>query len=156
MYCTHQARRKNSVLVRLYTYSRNKQNGGRKVERCCWQTFWPLWIFIWNVMLFWSDLCLHVYIIFGSGKDSFKGFSPKYPGIPLTLKLPPDHRQKRKKIQFVIFLSFFIFMYFCPGTMTTHAESINSDLQRGLDRRLRHTTLNTEQNQLAIKVSADN
>ena len=28
---------------------------------------------------------------------------------------------------------------FCPGTMTTHAESINSDLQRGLDRRLRHT-----------------
>ena len=44
--------------------------------------------------------------------------------------------------------------------MTTHAESINSDLQRGLDRRLRHThthtTLNTEQNQLAIKVSADN
>ena len=31
-------------------------------------------------------------------------------------------------------------MHFCPGTMTTHAaESINSDLQRGLDRRLRHT-----------------
>ena len=40
--------------------------------------------------------------------------------------------------------------------MTTHAESINSDLQRGLDRRLRHTTLNTEQNHLVIKVSADN
>ena len=40
--------------------------------------------------------------------------------------------------------------------MTTHAESINSDLQRGLDRRLRHTTLNTEQNQLAIIVSAEN
>ena len=32
-----------------------------------------------------------------------------------------------------------IFMHFCPGTMTTQAESINSDLQRGLDRRLRHT-----------------
>ena len=31
------------------------------------------------------------------------------------------------------------FMHFCPGTITTHAESINSDLQRGLDRRLRHT-----------------
>ena len=45
-------------------------------------------------------------------------------------------------------------MHFYPGTMTTHAESINSDLQHGLDRRLRHTTLNTEQNQLAIKVSA--
>ena len=30
------------------------------------------------------------------------------------------------------------FMHFCPGTITTHAESINSDLQRGLDRRLRH------------------
>ena len=28
---------------------------------------------------------------------------------------------------------------FLSGTMTTHAESINSDLQRGLDRRLRHT-----------------
>ena len=30
-------------------------------------------------------------------------------------------------------------MHFCPGTMTTHAESFNSDLQCGLDRRLRHT-----------------
>ena len=30
-------------------------------------------------------------------------------------------------------------MHFCPGTITTHAESTNSDLQRGLDRRLRHT-----------------
>ena len=50
----------------------------------------------------------------------------------------------------------FFFMHFCPGTMTTHAESINSHLQRELDRRLRHTTLNTEQKQLAIKVSADN
>ena len=30
-------------------------------------------------------------------------------------------------------------MHFCPGTITTHAESINSDLQRGLERRLRHT-----------------
>ena len=47
-------------------------------------------------------------------------------------------------------------MHFCPGTMTTHAETMNSDLQCGMDRRLRHTTLNTEQNQLAIKVSADN
>ena len=34
--------------------------------------------------------------------------------------------------------------------MTTHAELINSDLQ------MTHTTLNTEQNQSAIKVSADN
>ena len=42
-------------------------------------------------------------------------------------------------------------------TMTTHAESINSGVQRGLDRRSRHiTTLNIEQNQLAIKVSSDN
>ena len=36
------------------------------------------------------------------------------------------------------FFIFFLFMHFCPGTITTHAESINSDLQRGLDRRLRH------------------
>ena len=37
-----------------------------------------------------------------------------------------------------------------PGTMTIHAESINSDLQRG-QTSTTHTTLNTEQNQLAIK-----
>ena len=36
----------------------------------------------------------------------------------------------------VFFLIFF--MHFCPGTMTTHAKSINSDLLRGLDRCLRH------------------
>ena len=48
------------------------------------------------------------------------------------------------------------YAFFCPGMMTTHAESINLDLQRGLDRRLRHTTLNTEQNQLAIIISAGN
>ena len=36
----------------------------------------------------------------------------------------------------------FFYAFLCifyPGTMTTHAESINSDLQHGLDRRLRHT-----------------
>ena len=54
----------------------------------------------------------------------------------------------------VILPTFFYAFFLCPGTMKTHAESINSDLQRGLARRLRHTTLNTEQNQLAIKVSA--
>ena len=36
-----------------------------------------------------------------------------------------------------VFFSF-LFMHFCPGTMTTHADSINSDLHRGLHRRLRH------------------
>ena len=46
-------------------------------------------------------------------------------------------------------------MHFCPGTMATHAESINSELQRG-QTFTTHTTLNTEQNQLAIIVSADN
>ena len=49
----------------------------------------------------------------------------------------------------------YFFMHFCPGTITTHAESINSDLQRG-QTFTTHTTLNTEQNQVAIKVSADN
>ena len=48
------------------------------------------------------------------------------------------------------------FNAFLSSDDDNHAESINSDLQRGLDRRLPHTTLNTEQNQLAIKVSADN
>ena len=51
------------------------------------------------------------------------------------------------------FYSYFI--HFCPGTRTTHAESINSDLERG-HTFTTHTTLNTEQNQLAMKVSADN
>ena len=50
----------------------------------------------------------------------------------------------------LFFFSFF--MNFCPGTMTNLAESINSDLQTFTT----HTTLNTEQTQLAIKVSADN
>ena len=54
------------------------------------------------------------------------------------------------------YMIFVFYAFICPGTMTTHAESINPDLQRGLDRRLRHITFNTEQNQLAIKVSADN
>ena len=39
---------------------------------------------------------------------------------------------------FFFVFCFVLFMHFCPGTITTHAESINSDLQRGLDRRLRH------------------
>ena len=36
------------------------------------------------------------------------------------------------------FCDHFFYAFFCPGTITTHAESINSDLHRGLDRRLRH------------------
>ena len=47
-----------------------------------------------------------------------------------------------------------IFVHFWHR-LATHAESINSDLQRG-QTSTTHTTLNTEQNQLAIKVSADN
>ena len=35
--------------------------------------------------------------------------------------------------------SFFLFTHFCPGTITTHAEAINSDLQTFTTR----TTLNT-------------
>ena len=64
----------------------------------------------------------------------------------------------KAKIEFIYVHYNDFFMRFCPGTMTTHAELINSDLQRGLGTRLRHThtTLNTEQNHLAIKVSADN
>ena len=45
-------------------------------------------------------------------------------------------------------------MHFCPGTMTTQAESINSDLHRG-QTFTTHTTLNTEQTLLVVKVSAD-
>ena len=42
------------------------------------------------------------------------------------------------EVKFCLLFLLFLFMHFCPGTITTHAESINSDLQRGLDRRLRH------------------
>ena len=65
-------------------------------------------------------------------------------------------------IYFIIILYYIILFYICiiyafiyaflSRTTTTHAESINSDLQPFTT----HTTLNTEQNQLAIKVSADN
>ena len=50
------------------------------------------------------------------------------------------HPERLNKLFFLLFS----FMHFCPGTMTTHAESINSDLQRGLDRRLRHTQHRTQ------------
>ena len=53
----------------------------------------------------------------------------------------------------VVFFVFF-FTHFCPGTMTTHAESINSAWTGQTS--TTHKTLNTEQNQLAIRVSADN
>ena len=42
------------------------------------------------------------------------------------------------------YVFFFYLCIFYPGTMTTHAESINSDLQRGLDRHLRHTQHRTQ------------
>ena len=42
-------------------------------------------------------------------------------------------------LYYKMFFVFVFFMHFCLGMMTTHTESINSDLQRGLDRRLRHT-----------------
>ena len=41
------------------------------------------------------------------------------------------------------------YAFFCPGPMTTHAAWTGQTFTT-------HTTLNTEQNQLAIKVSADN
>ena len=53
---------------------------------------------------------------------------------------------------YITILSRHFLCIFYPGTMTTHAESINSDLQTFTP----HTRLNTEQNQSAIKVSANN
>ena len=52
-------------------------------------------------------------------------------------------------LQRTSFLLFF--MHFCPGTMTTHAKSINSDLQR-----LRHTTLIIEFLRLQIPTDRTN
>ena len=66
------------------------------------------------------------------------GLSPPTPtppgiGLPITDALKVGHVQA---------LTFS--MHICSGTMTTQAESINSDQQRGLDRRLRHTQHRTE------------
>ena len=59
----------------------------------------------------------------------------KFP-IAVTPTVLPRSLKSSQKFNF---LATFFYAFFCPGTMTTHAESINSDLQRGLDRRLRHT-----------------
>ena len=42
-------------------------------------------------------------------------------------------------IYIYIYIFYFFIYAFLSRTMTTHAESINSDIQRGLDRHLRHT-----------------
>ena len=58
------------------------------------------------------------------------------------LKRTSEKKQEQFSVLEKRVQDFFIFFYLCifyPGTMTTHAESINSDLQRGLDRHLRHT-----------------
>ena len=54
------------------------------------------------------------------------------------VELVTDVQILRKRVARPGFYRFY-FMHFCPGTMTTHAESINSELQCELDRRLRHT-----------------
>ena len=65
--------------------------------------------------------------------------------------MPRVHQSHVREIGKIFF--FFFFMH-RPGTMTTHAESIN--LAWTGQTFTIHTTLNTEQNQSAIKVSADN
>ena len=47
-------------------------------------------------------------------------------------------------IYIYIYIYIYLFMHFYPETMTTQAELINSDLQRGLDRHLRHTQHRTQ------------
>ena len=49
------------------------------------------------------------------------------------------------------FFIYFLFTHVYPGTMTTHAESINSDLQRGLDRHF--TTHTTEHRTEPVSIS---
>ena len=46
-----------------------------------------------------------------------------------------DRLGKVRDVFFIYFI--FLLMHFCPGRITTHAESIHSDLQRGVDTRLR-------------------
>ena len=61
-----------------------------------------------------------------------------FPSDPLTLSNIPTSSAFNSLMHGPFFILFYFFyMHFCPGTIT-HAESINSDLQRGLDRRLRH------------------
>ena len=60
-----------------------------------------------------------------------------YPPFLVVFDIAASFRDKIKSLNDKFFYFFiFLFMHFCPGTITTHAESINSDLQRGLDRRL--------------------
>ena len=60
-------------------------------------------------------------------------------------------------MEYIVFVILFINRIFVIHLLSRDDDNpSNSDVQHGLDRRLRHTTLNTEQNQLAIKVSADN
>ena len=44
-------------------------------------------------------------------------------------------------LSFFYYIYFFICAFFHPGTMASQAESINPDLQRGMDRRLLHTNI---------------
>ena len=56
-----------------------------------------------------------------------------------NFKKPVERGKSKIKYLFAIQLGSNFLCIFCPGTMATHAKSINSDLQRGLGRRLRHT-----------------
>ena len=60
-------------------------------------------------------------------------------GILTYIKVETNSGGFRKKDIYHLrfpFMHFYVFL--CPGTMTTHAESINSDVQRGLDRHAQH------------------
>ena len=50
-----------------------------------------------------------------------------------------DNRGNRYKTSVKEFYEVFLYFYACLSRDETHAKSINSDLQRGLDRRLQHT-----------------
>ena len=71
---------------------------------------------------------------------------PPHPPTPMLFHNPPNCAQQNFYLNLTCDLTHptqptfhaLFFMHFCPGTITTHAESINSDLQRGLDRRLQH------------------
>ena len=95
----------------------------------------------WLPFYFTSNFCN--YARYGSYYlETLKNLDNLYPGLKEMLE--KNGLSVQAQTRYPHRTAIYFFMHFCPGTITTHAESINSDLQRG-QTFTTHTTLNTEQ-----------